>query len=221
MRTANRELIQQLRRKGMTYSEINERLGLNISKGTLSYICRSITLSDRSKKRIEEKSANGLIRGRQVALISQKEARKGYFLTLENKYAKLRSHLNFNKESALIALALLYLTEGSKQSGKLMFGNSDPRLITLFLKLLNECFDIDPKKFRCTVQCRADQEVPMLEEYWSNITGIQPSQFYKARIDKRTLGKRTLKPDYKGVCRIDYFSGYIYNELQVIISLIT
>ena len=63
-------------------------------------------------------------------------------------------------------------------------------------------------------QCRADQDIKKLEKFWSKITKIPPSQFYKARIDKRTIGKKTLKLEYKGVCRIDYFSADIFTELM-------
>src|SRR3989344_1422319 len=43
-----------------------------------------------------------------------------------------------------------------------------------------------------------------------------PKHFYTARIDPRTKGKRSQKQNYKGVCRIDYFSGHIFTELMQI-----
>ena len=120
-----------------------------------------------------------------------------------------------NRDIALIALSLLYLGEGSKtKRGSLTFGNSDPFIIDMFLDLLRRCYEIDNSKFRCTVQCRADQDIKKLEKFWSKITKIPPSQFYGTRIDKRTIGKKTLKLEYKGVCRIDYFSADIFTELM-------
>jgi len=101
-----------------------------------------------------------------------------------------------------------------------MFGNSDPPIITLFLSLLRRCYNIDENKFRCTLQCRADQNIPKLEKFWSQVTKIPMPQFYKARIDPRTIGKPSRKPDYKGVCRIDYFSGDIFMELKQIMEVI-
>jgi len=52
------------------------------------------------------------------------------------------------------------------------------------------------------------------------ITKIPKSQFYKARIDKRTIDKPTKKVNYKGVCRIDYFSSDIRIELDQVIEVI-
>lgn len=54
-----------------------------------------------------------------------------------------------------------------------------------------------------------------LEQFWSGITGIPLIQFYEARIDPRSIGKETLRKDYKAVCRVDYFSAAIYNDLLV------
>lgn len=54
-----------------------------------------------------------------------------------------------NKDVKKIALAMLYLGEGGKkQRGSLMFGNSDPVIINLFLRYLRDCYNIDEKKFR-------------------------------------------------------------------------
>jgi len=94
---------------------------------------------------------------------------------------KRNNHLPFvlkNKNTAKIALAMLYLGEGSKnpKRGSLMFGNSDPLVMSLFLDLLKYCYEIDESKFRCTLQCRADQNIEELEDFWSRVTRIPLSQ---------------------------------------------
>ena len=142
-----------------------------------------------------------------------------------NKLFKQNEHLKLlilKKDNAKLLLTCLYLSEGGKTTkGSLMFGNSDPLIIKLFIKLLNIIYKIDKDKFRCTLQCRADQNTKLLKKFWSKITGIPPKQFYKPQIDKRSLGKRTLKKEYKGVCRIDYFSAEIFHELTVVGKIIT
>ena len=85
---------------------------------------------------------------------------------------------------------------------------------------MRNCYNIDESKFRCTIQCRADQDIPYLEKFWLRLTKIPKKQFYGARVDPRTIGKPSLKPDYKGVCRLDYFSARIYNELLVMGKMI-
>ncbi len=216
-----RATVQSLRAEGLTFAEISNRLGTTLSKSTLSTWCRAITLSDKQVERIEAIKKDKLALSRTKALIVNKIAREKYLTEISARYSYLRPQLEGSLDSSLMVLATLYLTEGSKQSGKLTFGNSDLRIIKLFLKLLRICFKIDESKFRCTVQRRADQNDENLLRYWSQVTGIPSKQFYESRVDPRSVGKHTLKGEYMGVCRIDYFSGYIYNELRVIASLIT
>jgi len=90
----------------------------------------------------------------------------------------------------------------------------------VFVDLMRKCYKIDESKFRCTVQCRADQNIKELEFFWSKTTDIPLKQFYKARVDKRTIGQISRKKDYKGVCRIDYFSSALDLELKYIAQVI-
>lgn len=218
MKNELREKAIALRKKGKTFSEINKILGIDIPQGTLSYWLKSINLSDKQKKRISVIVLKNIKRGRASALKVNKLRRQEYL----DSVAKRVNHLGVlvcDKNVAKIALAMLYLGEGSKtRKGSLMFGNSDPEIIKLFLGLLRLCYKIDEHKFRCTVQLRADQDIKKLEKFWHIATKIPTKQFYKARVDARTIGKISKKPEYKGVCRIDYFSADIFNELKKIVE---
>lgn len=125
-------------------------------------------------------------------------------------------------ETAKIAAAMLYLGEGGKSKKKsiVTFGNSDPAIIRLFLRLLRAAFGADESKLRATVQCRADQDIRKLTSHWSSVTGIPFERFYAPQVDRRTLGKPTRKPGYYGVLRIDYLSSMVFNELQLIAEIL-
>lgn len=220
---SNNDIIKQirhLRSKGKTYTEIRKSLKINIPKSTLSYRCKDVKLLPSQKERIAEMSQNNLNKGRLIALENSKIKRERFFKKLFENNHHLKKLLD-KQDISKLALAILYLTEGSRtRKGYLMFGNSNPAIIALFLKLLRRLKGINEGKFRCTVQCRADQNVKDLKYFWSKITDIPPKQFYKARIDPRTVGKKSKRQDYKGVCRIDYFSADVYNELKVIGDII-
>lgn len=117
---------------------------------------------------------------------------------------------------------MLYLGEGKKYSGRSVctLGSADPKIITLFLWFLKQVFAFNAAKVRCTVQCRADQNHETLESYWSTVTRIPRSQFYKTRIDPRTVGKPTQKQNYKGVLKIEYMSALPVLELEDLIDLV-
>jgi len=215
-----KEEIIRLRKQGKTYSEIQNSLRITIPKSTLSYWCNNIKLSEEHQDRIRKIILNNAQKGRNIALIVNRVKREKYLKSVIDRNKHLATLLE-NQDIAKVALTMLYLGEGSKhQKGSLMFGNSDPFIISLFLRLLRHCYSIDETKFRCTLQCRADQNIEKLEKFWSQVTKISLCQFYKARIDPRTIGKASKKLDYKGVCRIDYFSADIFTELKQIPKII-
>lgn len=210
-----------LRRQEKTYSEIQQILGKKVPKSTLSHWCRHISLPSRYVDRVKKMVSEGASKGRAVALVVKKEQRERYLDNLKYRNKYLPERLK-DKIVAKLVLTVLYMTEGAKnQRGSLMFGNSDPAIVRFFLKLLRSCYSIDEAKFRCTLQCRADQKIKDLELFWSKNTHIPLNQFYKARVDPRTIDRPSKKPDYKGVCRIDYFSANIYNELKIVSGLLS
>lgn len=194
---------------------------MNFPKSTLSYWCRDISLSKTHKRRIGKMIEKGGRKGRKIAVAVNRSKRERYLRSIAKRNEHL-GHMIKDKSVAKTSLAMLYLGDGSKSlnRGSLTFGNSNPFIISLFLDLLRYCYNIDETRFRCTVQCRADQCVEELERFWSWTTKIPISQFYKARIDARTKGKKSKKQSYKGVCRIDYFSAEIFIELMQIPQIV-
>lgn len=205
-----------LRKQGKTYSEIKSLIP-HVSKSTLSYWLSGLELSSPQKERLSKNINRKLIKARTRAILVQKNKRDKYFYNIENDNLGFIDLLNNNKEVAKLVLAALYLGEGTKSMrGSLRLGNSDPGIINLFLKLLRSCYVINESKFRATVLCRADQDIKSLERFWVKASGINKRQFYKARIDARTIGKPSRKLDYKGVFVIDYFSASIFHDLLIL-----
>lgn len=211
---ALREKVRVLRGEGKTFFEIGNILKIPVPKSTLSDWCKSVPLSQDLINRIELKIREGHTRARAIALTTIRKRREAYLRDLDLGNQSLRDQLK-NPEVAKILLATLYLAEGTKGSnGSVRFGNSDPMIISLFLTLFRSLYSIDEKKFRGTVLCRADQNIDNLDRYWSKLTGIPRSQFYRARIDNRTVGKITKKKEYKGAFVIYYFSAHAYHDLR-------
>ncbi len=210
-----REQAQQLRQKGKTYYEIKSLLQTDIPKSTLAYWCRNILLPKNYHAKVKRLNKLNLARGREISSKNRKEKREAFLKSVDINNKDLYSHFANNNDSRKIALTTLYLAEGSKTArGSLMFGNSDPAIVLMFVNLMRECYKLDERKFRCTLQCRADQNIKKLEKFWSKTTKVPLEQFYKARVDKRTIGQISKKKDYKGVCRIDYYSSAVDLELK-------
>lgn len=202
-----------LRKKGATYAEIKKIIGVTIPLSTLSEWFKGEMFSTEEALRIQENSQAKIQGGILKAAELKKIRRENQFLEIYDRLSPLADFLA-DEGVAKIVLMVLYWCEGAKNTkGSLAFGNSDPAMIQLFIGLLRRCYLIDEQKFRCTVQCRVDQDPNALAIFWSEITNISLKKFYRPQIDPRTMGKPSKKSHYKGVCRIDYFSASIYHEL--------
>lgn len=206
-----------LRKQGKTYAEICSVLGTHIPKSTLSYWLRHIELSSSERERIRQLSLVRLEQSRMASLETKRRIRVERESRIHERNLHLYELMQTDRYAQKIALAMLYLGEGSKSDrSSLMFGNSNPDTVRLFLRLLRNTFDVDETRLRATVQCRADQCHEQLMVFWADIASIPLSQFYKPQIDPRTQNKPTKRSDYRGVCRIDYFSSEVDLELKCI-----
>ena len=215
------EEARHLRSLGQTYGEIRQSLKLNIPKSTLSEWCKNTKLPKNYSERIAKLNILNLHKGRSIAHEINKIKREEYLDQIDKINLPISVNID-NKMTSKIALAMLCLGEASKSGNgsSFYFGNSNPKIITLFLELMKRCFDFKPEKVRCTVQCRADQNILVLEEFWMEITKIPKSQFYKTQVDPRTIGRVTKKLDYKGVLRVDYFDSKVRHELESLANLV-
>lgn len=217
-----RQRARKLRSLGKTYREISNAIHVSVPKNTLSDWCHDVTLPDEYQKRIQQLNILNLGKARAIGVASNAIKREKLFGQLTKKNHPISEKIKRNYV-AKIALAMLCLGEASKYSTRssgFYLGSSDPRIITLFLELLKSCFPFKIEKVRCTVQCRADQDTQALEIFWQKVTHISSKNFYKSRIDSRTIGKPTENKDYKGVLKVDYFDRSVQLELESLADLV-
>ncbi|HAI22762.1 TPA: hypothetical protein DCP77_03435 [Candidatus Collierbacteria bacterium] len=210
-----------LRKKGKTSQEINIILGQKIPKSTYTGWFKGIELTKEQKSRISIMNLNKLDLARVKAVKVNKEKRNKFLKSLDEKNEPISKKIK-DGNTAKIALAMLCLGEASKYGSGSAFclGSSDPRIIILFIKLLKKSYLINQNKFRYTIQCRADQDIEELEKYWRRIVRVPLGQFYKTRIDARSIGKPTKKVGYKGVLKVDYMDTKVQLELESLASMI-
>ena len=205
-----------LRTQGKTYSDIQRILKQGFHKSTLSYWFKDLDLTTEQKALLKTNVDKKLIIAQKKWQKLSKERRVIYFNKLKNKNLFLLPKID-NHIQKLI-LSVLYLGEGSKSKStqNLSLGSSSPKIIKLYLSLLKSCFQTDISKFRIRIQCRDDQDITKLENFWHEVTQISKNQFYPTYIDKRSIGKPTLHKDYMGVCAVMYFDRSIQFELELL-----
>ncbi len=207
---------RELRRQGWSIGEINQKM--KIPKNTISGWLKDICLSEQQKERIKQKIiASGSI-GRPLAIKANREKIAKWKESIKNKVKHFGQLPLENPEIGKLICGLLYLCEGAKypSTRQLQFINSDPKIIYFFINSLRKYFRVYENKFRVSVIYRYDQNLQQLINFWSNLTKIPRAQFLNSKPDIRTKGKRTLKKDYRGVCKIIYYDTSLQFELQTI-----
>lgn len=194
---------------------------MRIPKSTFSFWFKNTTLTHAQKQRIDRHVKKKIIDSQKKAVIANKMIRKKMFESLDKNNRDLSKSID-DQITAKIALSMLCLGEATKYSSGSGFslGSSNHKIISIFIALLKQCYDYDPKKVRCTVQCRADQDVNKLKKYWRGVTKVPEKLFYKTQIDPRTIGKPTLRADYMGVLKVNYMDTRIQLDLESLASMI-
>lgn len=214
--------IRELRAEGRTYPEIQIALGAKIPKGSLTYICTGVEISSSGSIRLKNIKTASTSLNREKAVRANKVKFDTNLENIRNRNLHLFESVQ-NRDSQLIALAMLYLGEGAKwhRSRGLKLASADPKIIRLYIDLLRLCFEIPTNSLRCRIQHRADQNPDELLKFWSDTTNIKPDRFNRPYVDKRTLGKRTERAGYMGVCTVMCPGTHIQLELEEIAGIIS
>jgi hypothetical protein len=189
----------ELRKKGQSIREIETRL--DIPRSTLSGWLRGIRMSPKHVARLEAKRVRGLVRARVAAAAWHNAQKEKRLAKAAKEGASILRRLPDNEYVLELALAMLYLGEGSKTNGQTTLGSSDPRIVKFYINALRKLYHVPTPGIRCYLHLRADQEPASLVRYWSKVTGLPAANFGKSLIDKRTIKSPTY-PRYKGVCTV-------------------
>lgn len=197
----NKQLSLELRSKGKSYGEISSILG--VSKSTLSYWLHKVEMTNKQRKSLLEKQQNGRIKGAQK--------RRDWRITREqmilNKAAKEISMIS--KRELWLLGTIAYWCEGSKQkanniSGRVIFANSDPFLIKLFIKWLKEICKIPNERLVYTLYIHETGNPEQSLNYWSQVVGIETDCFTKTILKKHKIStsRKYDKNSYFGLLRV-------------------
>ena len=198
-----------LRKKGFSFREISEVL--YISKSTASLWLKDVELSVKAKDRIKKLG----IEGREKGNITRREATEK-----ENKLIRRKSegileelkNIENNISFSKLICAILYWCEGGKlDGGRMSFINSDPSMVSYFLKMFRKSFNISESKFRISIHLHSYHNPKKQIEFWSKVTNISSRQFIKPFL-KKNSGK-IKRDNYQGCISIRYYDYKVRKEL--------
>src|SRR4029450_999072 len=161
-----RRQARQLRRTGLPLAGIAARVG--VSKSSVSLWVRDVEFDTPVVRppRGRRRDPNALQRRKQgeiERLLEEGRARIG----------------RLSEREFLVAGVALYAGEGTKRDGALKFANSDPRMIAFYCAWLRRFFEIDETRLRLRLYLHEGLALDASIPFWSEVTGIPPSQFQK------------------------------------------
>lgn len=197
-----------MRKKGMSYSQIKEKLG--ISKSTLSGWLYNMPLSE---KRIRELQADSPIRIERYrnTMRAKRDAKN------KIAYEKIAKKIGaISDREFLISGLFLYWAEGSKtKTFSIGLTNTNPAMLVLFIQWL-KFFDVSKSKLKVHLHLYSDMNIKKQMNYWSKILNIPISQFRKPYIKKTTLSSITYTNGFgQGTCSVIFDNGPVCAEIMM------
>ena len=169
-RRKDKEKAIKLRLKGLSYSQIKEKMGL--SKSTLSNWLSSYSLSEERIRELRDWNPRKIERCRNTKAENRRKRLEKVYGNVSKKIARL------SKRDLFIAGIFLYWGEGSK-SEKTTTGlsNTDPSMLIFFLKWLRS-MKVDLKKATVTLHLYSDMNCRKETNFWKKILKL-PSVCFK------------------------------------------
>ena len=200
----------KLRKGGKSYGYILKKI--DVSKSTLSLWLRDIELTE-SQKSI-------LLKGREISryAAAKKKQQQRIEKTIKIISEARKEFEKLHNNPLFLSGLMLYWAEGDKSDlhEQVKFTNSDQNMINLIMRWFREICEVPEKKFRVTLHIHSLHCRPKIENYWSNITGIPLSQFYKTQIKPTTLRYRR-NPLYDGTCAVSISSKDFFRKIKGLI----
>lgn len=162
-----------LRKKGLAMGDIAKELG--VAKSSVSYWVRDVKLTKAQRTKL---NANGhsidAIEKRRIARLKNTAAKRKNIVN-----AAIHEAEALSKNTLWCVGVALYWGEGGKTQNMARIANSDPEVIKTMMRFFREICDIPKEKFRGHIHTFAHCDEKKAELYWSKVSNIPHSQFFK------------------------------------------
>ena len=184
-----KERARQRRREGASVPEIAEELG--IARSTAWTLAKDIPLS-----RMAHRPQSSADRGREYW---RHENRRREAMRQREKLDAAGSVGRVSDRELLLAGAVAYWAEGSKakpwrRSQRLVFTNSDPVLIRLYLRWL-DLLDVEPERRVYSVSIHETGDIDGAMQFWADVVDVPAARFgrpmlkrHRPRTNRRNQG---------------------------------
>lgn len=202
-KTKDKTLAVKLRKEGLTYREILERV--LVAKSTLSLWLGDVGLSKPQKQRITRKRIEAGLKGADTRRKQRLEITEQIYRSAEKEITRL------SKRELWLMGVMLYWAEGSKAKNNnvsqgIKFSNSDPRMICLFLKWLGDVLKIPETEicFEIYIHSGHKHRLNEVKRYWSFASNFPLEKFKTVYFKKPKMdtNRKNTGDGYNGLLRV-------------------
>jgi len=212
-KSEKRLLAETIRREqGLSYNEISALTG--ISKSTLSSWLKATSLTQEQEARLQER-----LRANQATFAARALPinRERYQRAREHAYqtgVRIATSLSGDLSVDELALAMLYLGDGSKTGSAVRLGSMNPDILKFFIWALKRLYDIEEQRLSCRlhlIEAVRDRENQLIQ-WWMERLNLPYNNFRRASYDMRSQVIR-VTDDYHGVCVLTYSDIYLLQRI--------
>ncbi|MBI2483286.1 hypothetical protein HYV74_03890 [Candidatus Uhrbacteria bacterium] len=176
-------------------------------------------LAPRQQERLRHRWRQGLLRAQRLAAQWHRAQKQQRLADAQCAAREVLVRVDGSHPAILeLALALLYLGEGTKRNAETALGNSDPDVLRFFLGALERVYHLDRSTFRYELTLRADHRPEYIKRYWAKELRVPMQCFRYVGVDQRTSGSPSYA-GYHGVCQIRCGHVAIQRRLLAISAL--
>jgi plasmid maintenance system antidote protein VapI len=204
-----REQARELRAQGVSIITIAKELG--VSKGSVSAWVRDIELTPEQIQRLVKNQGNT---SRQYIPAMNRD--KAY---LKRQEWQNEGRMKARKGNLLhMTGCMLYWTEGAKRRNSIIFVNSDPDMMCLFIQFLREALFVSDDMMKLQIHCHTHDEIEKsrIADYWLNLLRLTHKNLNNIHTKASSqIAKNVLQ---NGVCALTINSTqlamHIYGAIQ-------
>lgn len=197
-----------MRKKGMSYSQIREKV--TVSKSTLSLWLEEYPLSPQRMRELRDVNPQR-IESFQATMKAKRDAR----IAIQDQRVR-KDIASISKREFFIAGFFLFWGEGAKaRKSEVSLANTDPQMIKAFLAWM---FLLGARKemIRFTLHLYKDMDVKKELLFWSKSVNFPLSAFHKPYIKKTNLTDLSYKNGFgHGTCNVRYMNQNLNDYVRM------
>ncbi|MFH1855218.1 MAG: hypothetical protein ABH810_02320 [bacterium] len=205
-----------LRKQGLSYKSINEKLG--VPKSTLSNWFSDEDWSNKIKNKLTDKRRiTSSLQAKKMA----EQNKINFAEKVRHFRERARQEYALHKDSNLFQAGLMiYLGEGDNKfdHSLVRLSNINPKIILIFMQFLSQVCNVEIIKIKATMILYKDLNENICKTYWNQFLNLSPENFYKTQY---IIGRHKKRRISYGICNISVSDRELKEKIYVWTELLS